>query len=145
MFVYTDWGSRASKANWQLSNKQPKRESLFSTHRLRIISLFSYSLLAGRPPFEGKCDSKCGWDDGEPCDECQESLFNAIQSGKLEFPDNIFRSISREVIDLVSHYFKCLCAIFNIFKRFPDYCQNVRKWDQHRRKYWVTLGSRKMI
>jgi MAP kinase interacting serine/threonine kinase len=66
------------------------------------LGVITYSLLAGRPPFEGKCDSKCGWDEGEPCDECQESLFNAIQSGKLEFPDNIFRNISREVIDLIS-------------------------------------------
>ena len=63
--------------------------------------VFSYSLLAGRPPFEGKCGSVCGWDDGEPCDECQDSLFNAIQSGKLEFPDHIFRNVSRDVIDLV--------------------------------------------
>ena len=66
-----------------------------------MIYLYSYSLLAGRPPFEGKCGSVCGWDDGEPCDECQDSLFNAIQSGKLEFPDNIFRNVSRDVIDLV--------------------------------------------
>ena len=66
-----------------------------------MILIYSYSLLAGRPPFEGKCGSVCGWDDGEPCDECQDSLFNAIQSGKLEFPDNIFRNVSRDVIDLV--------------------------------------------
>ena len=62
---------------------------------------FSYSLLAGRPPFEGKCDSKCGWDDGEPCDECQDSLFAAIQQGQLEFPEAIFRQCSPEVINLV--------------------------------------------
>jgi MAP kinase interacting serine/threonine kinase len=67
--------------------------------------IFSYSLLAGRPPFEGKCGSKCGWDEGEPCDECQDSLFNAIQSGKLEFPEAIFRNVSREVINLIS---RCL-------------------------------------
>ena len=62
---------------------------------------FSYSLLAGRPPFEGQCDSKCGWDEGEPCDECQDSLFAAIQQGQLEFPEAIFRQCSPEVINLV--------------------------------------------
>jgi len=69
------------------------------------LGVITYSLLAGRPPFEGKCGSVCGWDDGEPCDECQDSLFNAIQSGKLEFPDHIFRNVSRDVIDLIS---RCL-------------------------------------
>ena len=73
----------------------------YVTYHMILIYLYSYSLLAGRPPFEGKCGSVCGWDDGEPCDECQDSLFNAIQSGKLEFPDHIFRNVSRDVIDLV--------------------------------------------
>jgi len=69
------------------------------------LGVITYSLLAGRPPFEGKCDSKCGWDDGEPCDECQDSLFAAIQQGQLEFPEAIFRQCSPEVINLIS---RCL-------------------------------------
>lgn len=69
------------------------------------LGVITYSLLAGRPPFEGQCDSKCGWDEGEPCDECQDSLFAAIQQGQLEFPEAIFRQCSPEVINLIS---RCL-------------------------------------
>jgi len=69
------------------------------------LGVITYSLLAGRPPFEGRCDSKCGWDDGEPCDECQDSLFAAIEHGQLEFPEAITRKCSPEVINLIS---RCL-------------------------------------
>lgn len=69
------------------------------------LGIIAYSLLAGRPPFEGNCGAQCGWDDGAPCDDCQELLFEDIQRGVLKFPDRYFKNVSRDAVDLIS---RCL-------------------------------------
>ena len=99
-------------------------------------------MLAGRPPFEGRCDSKCGWDDGEPCDECQDSLFAAIEHGQLEFPEAITRKCSPEVINLV-----CVQSLFShpLIYRFHDASRRIRLTGQPRPRFYATHGSRRMI
>merc|ERR1712195_155791 len=46
--------------------------------------------------------SKCGWNQGEPCNACQELLFHSIQDGHFDFPNSEWRDISGEAKDLIS-------------------------------------------
>merc|ERR1712156_395573 len=58
------------------------------------LGIIMYILLCGYPPFSGNCGSKCGWNQGEPCNPCQELLFDS--------PDTEWRDISGEAKDLIS-------------------------------------------
>jgi len=66
------------------------------------LGIIMYILLCGYPPFSGNCGSKCGWNQGEPCNACQELLFHSIQDGHFDFPDAEWRDISGEAKDLIS-------------------------------------------
>merc|ERR1712083_987196 len=45
---------------------------------------------------------ECGWNQGEPCNACQELLFHSIQDGHFDFPHTEWRDISGEAKDLIS-------------------------------------------
>ena len=60
-----------------------------------------YIMLCGYPPFYGQCGEDCGWERGEPCQDCQDSLFTRIQDGIYDFPDNEWNNISSEAKDLI--------------------------------------------
>lgn len=62
-----------------------------------------YIMLCGYPPFYGQCGSDCGWERGEMCSNCQETLFNSIQEGLYEFPEAEWSCISEEAKDLIRH------------------------------------------
>jgi len=66
------------------------------------LGIIMYILLCGYPPFSGNCGSKCGWNQGEPCNACQELLFHSIQDGHFDFPHTEWRDISGEAKDLIS-------------------------------------------
>lgn len=60
-------------------------------------------MLCGYPPFYGQCGEDCGWERGEACEECQESLFNRIQDGVFDFPEADWAVISEDAKDLIRH------------------------------------------
>lgn len=66
------------------------------------LGIIMYILLSGYPPFSGNCGIKCGWNQGEPCNACQELLFHSIQDGHFDFPHTEWRDISGEAKDLIS-------------------------------------------
>uniref|UniRef100_A0A4W5RD53 non-specific serine/threonine protein kinase n=1 Tax=Hucho hucho TaxID=62062 RepID=A0A4W5RD53_9TELE len=66
------------------------------------LGVILYILLSGYPPFVGRCGSDCGWDMGEPCHTCQNTLFESIQEGKYEFPEKDWAHISSSAKDLIS-------------------------------------------
>lgn len=66
------------------------------------LGIIAYILLCGYLPFSGHCDTDCGWDRGEECLQCQRSLFDAIKSGALSFPEQHWSNISAEAKDLIS-------------------------------------------
>lgn len=66
------------------------------------LGIIMYILLCGYPPFSGNCGIECGWNQGEPCNACQELLFHSIQDGHFDFPHTEWRDISGEAKDLIS-------------------------------------------
>jgi len=66
------------------------------------LGVITYILLCGYPPFSGNCGEACGWNQGEPCNACQELLFHSIQEGRYEFPDAEWVDMSAGAMDLIS-------------------------------------------
>uniref|UniRef100_A0AAY4D8A5 non-specific serine/threonine protein kinase n=1 Tax=Denticeps clupeoides TaxID=299321 RepID=A0AAY4D8A5_9TELE len=66
------------------------------------LGVILYIMLSGYPPFVGRCGSDCGWELGEPCHACQNTLFESIQEGKYEFPEKEWAHISAGAKDLIS-------------------------------------------
>uniref|UniRef100_A0A4W5K8H5 Protein kinase domain-containing protein n=1 Tax=Hucho hucho TaxID=62062 RepID=A0A4W5K8H5_9TELE len=66
------------------------------------LGVILYIMLSGYPPFVGRCGTNCGWDWGEPCQECQNMLFESIQEGKYEFPEKDWQQISSGAKDLIT-------------------------------------------
>lgn len=67
------------------------------------LGVIMYILLCGYPPFYGKCGNDCGWENGEACTDCQDSLFMRIQEGIYDFPDSEWAFISDEAKDLIGN------------------------------------------
>ena len=67
------------------------------------LGVIMYILLSGNPPFFMECGNDCGWDRGEFCQICQDLLFNSIQEGIYDFPDNEWSFISEDAKDLIQH------------------------------------------
>ncbi|XP_025109273.1 MAP kinase-interacting serine/threonine-protein kinase 1-like [Pomacea canaliculata] len=67
------------------------------------LGIILYIMLCGYPPFYGQCGEDCGWERGEACQECQETLFNSIQEGQYVFPPTEWSSISFSAKDLICH------------------------------------------
>ncbi|KAL5250942.1 hypothetical protein ACHWQZ_G016616 [Mnemiopsis leidyi] len=86
----------------------PEVVSLFEGHRTTYdkscdmwsLGVLIYIMIYGKPPFTGRCGLNCGWDIGEECRECQDSLFRNITTSKLHFDENI--TVSDSVRDLIS-------------------------------------------
>jgi len=66
------------------------------------LGIIMYILLCGYPPFSGNCGARCGWNQGEACNACQELLFHSIQDGHFDFPEAEWKDISAEAKDLIS-------------------------------------------
>ncbi|XP_037104854.1 MAP kinase-interacting serine/threonine-protein kinase 2b [Syngnathus acus] len=66
------------------------------------LGVILYIMLSGYPPFVGHCGGDCGWELGEPCHRCQNTLFESIQEGKYEFPDKEWAHITSSAKDLIS-------------------------------------------
>lgn len=60
-------------------------------------------MLCGYPPFYGQCGEDCGWERGEACQDCQETLFNRIQDGNYTFPSGEWSGITSSAKDLIRH------------------------------------------
>ncbi|KAI6196747.1 hypothetical protein M3Y94_01145400 [Aphelenchoides besseyi] len=68
------------------------------------LGVLVYILLCGYPPFIGECDrDNCGWAQGKPCNDCQQNLFDRIQRGEFDFPDEEWANISQDAKELISH------------------------------------------
>lgn len=68
------------------------------------LGVIVYIMLCGYPPFYGECErNNCGWDQGQACSDCQESLFHRIQIGEFDFPEEEWAEISDDAKDLISH------------------------------------------
>uniref|UniRef100_A0A672JN08 non-specific serine/threonine protein kinase n=1 Tax=Salarias fasciatus TaxID=181472 RepID=A0A672JN08_SALFA len=66
------------------------------------LGVILYIMLSGYPPFVGRCGGDCGWELGEPCHTCQNTLFESIQEGKYEFPEKDWAHVSSSAKDLIS-------------------------------------------
>ncbi|CAL8256442.1 unnamed protein product [Merluccius merluccius] len=66
------------------------------------LGVILYIMLSGYPPFVGRCGGGCGWELGEPCHTCQNTLFESIQEGKYAFPEKDWAHISLSAKDLIS-------------------------------------------
>ena len=68
------------------------------------LGVIIYIMLCGYPPFYGECErDNCGWDQGESCPDCQAALFQRIQGGNFDFPDEEWKHISADAKDLIRH------------------------------------------
>lgn len=92
------------------------------------LGVIAYSLLSGRPPFEGCCGKNCGWDAGESCDDCMDSLFHAIQKCELKFPEQTWKHISPDAKQLIS---RCL-AKDPAYRPTPDEILAHAWFDDHK-------------
>uniref|UniRef100_A0A8C5CNU8 non-specific serine/threonine protein kinase n=1 Tax=Gadus morhua TaxID=8049 RepID=A0A8C5CNU8_GADMO len=66
------------------------------------LGVILYIMLSGYPPFVGRCGGGCGWELGEPCHTCQNTLFESIQEGIYAFPEKDWARISSSAKDLIS-------------------------------------------
>jgi len=67
------------------------------------LGVIMYILLSGNPPFYNVCGYDCGWEKGDFCQLCQDLLFNSIQEGIYDFPENEWGYISDDAKDLIKH------------------------------------------
>lgn len=67
------------------------------------LGIILYTLLCGYPPFYAICGRGCGWERGESCKVCQDMLFNKIQEGVFEFPQQEWHHISSNAKSLIEH------------------------------------------
>lgn len=67
------------------------------------LGVITYILLCGYPPFYGSCGTGCGWERGQFCQPCQDSLFESISKGNYVFPEAEWKYISDEAKDLIRH------------------------------------------
>lgn len=78
------------------------------------LGVIVYIMICGYPPFYGQCwRENCGWDQGLPCNDCQEYLFKRIQRGEFEFPEPEWENVSEECKDLICHL-----LVKNVRERF---------------------------
>merc|ERR1712106_345023 len=91
-FIYDDCDDDLEDGNILSYNKKCDLWSL---------GVIMYILLCGYAPFAGRCGSDCGWDRGESCQDCQESLFRNIKEQEVIFPPQHWSSISEDAKDII--------------------------------------------
>jgi len=67
------------------------------------LGIILYMMLCGYPPFYGQCGQDCGWERGDSCTACQDMLFQRIQDGIYDFPEEEWSQVSDAAKDLISH------------------------------------------
>ncbi len=67
------------------------------------LGVIVYTLLSGICPFTGECGFDCGWDRGQECHNCMQSLFNRIKEGMYDFSSGDWDHISENAKDLIRH------------------------------------------
>jgi len=77
------------------------------------LGIILYILLCGYRPFYAHCGRDCGFDEGEPCETCQELLFKSIQQGVYRFNESDWADISSDAKDLIQHL-----LVKNPFQRY---------------------------
>jgi len=65
------------------------------------LGVLLYILISGSAPFQGDCGKACGWDQGQPCEDCMELLFKNIYRGRYFLESDRFRQVSKECKDLI--------------------------------------------
>eukprot|EP00092_Neocalanus_flemingeri_P011079 GFUD01011927.1.p1 GENE.GFUD01011927.1~~GFUD01011927.1.p1 ORF type:complete len:328 (+),score=72.80 GFUD01011927.1:389-1372(+) len=65
------------------------------------MGVLLYILLSGSAPFQGDCGNKCGWDRGDPCEECLGLLFRNIYRGSYCLDTDMWRHVSGDAKDLI--------------------------------------------
>lgn len=65
------------------------------------LGVLIYIMVYGKPPFTGRCGLQCGWENGEECRQCQESLFRNITHSKVQFDEN--ENVSEGVKNLITN------------------------------------------